>query len=128
MTGEVLNYSGARTTNRSLSHMDRFLNLEDIEVSADSSPVLRIIISIVYSALCVVGLVGNLLVLFLMKVKQGVKRSSINLFVLNLAVTDFQFVLTLPFWAADTALDFSWPFGDAIAVERPLRSGSINGV
>uniref|UniRef100_A0A8C9SJV8 Relaxin family peptide receptor 3.3a1 n=2 Tax=Scleropages formosus TaxID=113540 RepID=A0A8C9SJV8_SCLFO len=111
---DVLNQSGARTPNRSLSHNDRFLKLEDIEVSADGSPVLRIIISIVYSVVCVVGLVGNLLVLFLMKVKQGVKRSSINLFVLNLAVTDFQFVLTLPFWAADTALDFSWPFGDAM--------------
>ncbi|KAG6934845.1 relaxin-3 receptor 1-like [Chelydra serpentina] len=37
--------------------------------------------------------------------------SSVTFFVLNLAVTDFQFVLTLPFWAVDTALDFSWPFG-----------------
>ena len=51
---------------------------------------------------------------FLMRLRQGRKRSSINVFVINLAVTDFQFVLTLPFWAVDTALDFSWPFGDAM--------------
>uniref|UniRef100_A0A3B4G067 Relaxin family peptide receptor 3.3a2 n=1 Tax=Pundamilia nyererei TaxID=303518 RepID=A0A3B4G067_9CICH len=63
---------------------------------------------------CAVGLVGNLLVFFLMRLRQGRKRSTINVFIINLAVTDFQFVLTLPFWAVDTALDFSWPFGDAM--------------
>uniref|UniRef100_A0A8C7IE29 Relaxin family peptide receptor 3.3a3 n=1 Tax=Oncorhynchus kisutch TaxID=8019 RepID=A0A8C7IE29_ONCKI len=67
-----------------------------------------------YSVVCAVGLVGNLLVLFFIRVKQERKKSRINFFVLNLAVTDFQFVLTLPFWAVDTALDFSWPFGDAM--------------
>ncbi|TSK53664.1 Relaxin-3 receptor 1 [Bagarius yarrelli] len=30
---------------------------------------------------------------------------------MGLAFTDLQFVLTLPFWAIDTALDFRWPFG-----------------
>ncbi|KAI9532103.1 hypothetical protein NQZ68_034991 [Dissostichus eleginoides] len=49
-----------------------------------------------------------------MRVRQGRKKSTINFFIINLAVTDFQFVLTLPFWAVDTALDFSWPFGDAM--------------
>ncbi|XP_030621175.1 relaxin-3 receptor 1 [Chanos chanos] len=93
---------------------ERFGNLEDIDVSADRSPVLRIIISIVYSVVCAIGLVGNLLVFFLMKVKKGRKSSTINFFIFNLAVTDFQFVLTLPFWAVDTALDFSWPFGNAM--------------
>ena len=83
-------------------------------MTADGSPILRIVISIVYSVVCAVGLVGNLLVFFLMRLRQGRKKSSINCFVINLAVTDFQFVLTLPFWAVDTALDFSWPFGDAM--------------
>lgn len=100
--------------NRSFADQERFSNLEDIDVIADGTPVLRIIISVVYSAVCVAGLLGNLLVFFLMKERQGRKKSTINFFVLNLAVTDFQFVLTLPFWAVDTALDFSWPFGDAM--------------
>ncbi|KAK1158040.1 relaxin-3 receptor 1-like [Acipenser oxyrinchus oxyrinchus] len=91
-----------------------FSSLDDIDVIADGSPVLRILISIIYSVVCAAGLVGNLLVFFLMSVSQGRKKSSINFFILNLAVTDFQFVLTLPFWAVDTALDFSWPFGDAM--------------
>ncbi|KFZ53258.1 Relaxin-3 receptor 1, partial [Antrostomus carolinensis] len=74
----------------------------------------RIVISLVYSVVCALGLVGNLLVLYLMKSKQGWRKSSINLFVTSLAVTDFQFVLTLPFWAVENALDFNWLFGKAM--------------
>ncbi|KAM3877420.1 relaxin-3 receptor 1 [Diretmus argenteus] len=104
---EVFNQSGAMM-NRSWS------GEEDIDVSADGTSGLRILISVVYSVVCAVGLVGNLLVFFLMRLRQGRKKSTINVFIVNLAVTDFQFVLTLPFWAVDTALDFSWPFGDAM--------------
>ncbi|XP_036440669.1 relaxin-3 receptor 1 [Colossoma macropomum] len=100
--------------NRTSPDLGRFGNLEDIDVTADRSPVLRITISIVYSVVCAVGLAGNLLVFFLMRTKRGRRRSSIDVFIFNLALTDCQFVLTLPFWAVDTALDFSWPFGDAM--------------
>ncbi|KAM9496033.1 relaxin-3 receptor 1 [Clarias gariepinus] len=79
--------------------------------SASGSSALRFLISLVYSFVCAVGLVGNLLVFFLMRSRQGRRPSTINLFILNLAATDFQFVLVLPFWAVDTARDFSWPFG-----------------
>ncbi|XP_055777689.1 relaxin-3 receptor 1 [Salvelinus fontinalis] len=112
--GELLNHSGILALNRTLMYDDKFGSLEDIDVTADGTPILRIIISVIYSIVCAVGLIGNLLVFFLMRLKQGRKKSSINFFIINLAVTDFQFVLTLPFWAVDTALDFSWPFGDAM--------------
>ncbi|CAK6978507.1 relaxin-3 receptor 1-like [Scomber scombrus] len=108
---EIFNHSGA--VNRS-SPGEEIFSFEDIDVGADGTPILRILISVVYSVVCAVGLVGNLLVFFLMRLRQGRKRSTINFFIINLAVTDFQFVLTLPFWAVDTALDFSWPFGDAM--------------
>ncbi|XP_040053044.1 relaxin-3 receptor 1-like [Gasterosteus aculeatus] len=108
---DTFNHSGA--CNRSSPGDDKF-SFEDIDVSADGTPILRILISVVYSVVCAVGLVGNLLVVFLMRLRQGRKRSTINFFIINLAVTDFQFVLTLPFWAVDTAMDFSWPFGDAM--------------
>ncbi|XP_043536697.1 relaxin-3 receptor 1 [Chiloscyllium plagiosum] len=83
----------------------------DLEAGGGSSAAARIIMSVVYSVVCALGLLGNLLVLYLMKSRRSWKKSSINLFVTGLAATDFQFVLTLPFWAVDTALDFSWPFG-----------------
>ncbi|XP_060924748.1 relaxin-3 receptor 1-like [Limanda limanda] len=107
----ILNFSGALNLS---SAADGIFSFEDIDVSADGSAILRILISVVYSVVCATGLVGNLLVVFLMRLRQGRKRSTINVFIINLAVTDFQFVLTLPFWAVDTALDFSWPFGDAM--------------
>ncbi|XP_063067198.1 relaxin-3 receptor 1 [Engraulis encrasicolus] len=76
--------------------------------------ILRITISVIYSVVCALGLIGNILVLYLMKSKQAWKKSSINLFVTSLAVTDFQFVLTLPFWAVENAMDFTWLFGKAM--------------
>uniref|UniRef100_A0A3B3VHQ8 Relaxin family peptide receptor 3.3b n=1 Tax=Poecilia latipinna TaxID=48699 RepID=A0A3B3VHQ8_9TELE len=101
--------------NGSSVEQNRTSSLNDVDVPADGSPTLRILISTVYSVVCAAGLLGNLLVFFLMKARRGRrKRPSINLFILNLAVTDFQFVLTLPFWAVDIALDFSWPFGNAM--------------
>ncbi|XP_012697268.2 relaxin-3 receptor 1-like [Clupea harengus] len=109
--GESLNRSGI-PSNHSGSDPGRFD--EGFDMTADGSPALRIMISIIYSVVCAVGLVGNLLVFFLMRVRHGRKRSTINFFILNLAATDFQFVLTLPFWAVDTVLDFSWPFGNAM--------------
>ncbi|CAM9407556.1 unnamed protein product [Lampetra fluviatilis] len=89
----------------------RYVTLYDIDVPADGSAGLRIIISIVYSLVCALGLVGNFLVIFLMRSKQRWQKSAINTLVFGLAVTDFQFVLTLPFWAVEVALDMTWPFG-----------------
>ncbi|XP_019752010.1 relaxin-3 receptor 1-like [Hippocampus comes] len=76
-----------------------------------SSLVVRVMIACVYSVVCALGLVGNVLALYLLHSRYRQKQSSINCFVMGLAITDLQFVLTLPFWAVDTALDFRWPFG-----------------
>ncbi|KAI5622562.1 relaxin-3 receptor 1, partial [Silurus asotus] len=103
-----LNKSG----NHSWADFQEFSERSDLV--SDGSAVLRILISTIYSVVCALGLVGNLLVLHLMKSKHAWKKSSINLFVTGLAVTDFQFVLTLPFWAVENALDFTWPFGRAM--------------
>uniref|UniRef100_A0A146ZM87 Relaxin-3 receptor 1 n=1 Tax=Fundulus heteroclitus TaxID=8078 RepID=A0A146ZM87_FUNHE len=92
-------------------HMSDFTKTD---FAGDGAAFVRITISVIYSLVCALGLVGNLLVLYLMKSKQAWRKSSINLFVTSLAVTDFQFVLTLPFWAVENALDFTWPFGKAM--------------
>ncbi|XP_072516544.1 relaxin family peptide receptor 3.2b [Salminus brasiliensis] len=76
-----------------------------------SSLAVRVMIALIYSVVCALGLVGNSLALYLLHSRHRQKRSSINCFVMGLALTDLQFVLTLPFWAVDTALDFRWPFG-----------------
>ncbi|MED6250448.1 hypothetical protein ATANTOWER_008870 [Ataeniobius toweri] len=72
----------------------------------------RVLIALVYLVVCVLGLVGNLLALFLLHSRRrGHHHSAIDCFVMSLTITDLQFVLTLPFWAVDTVLDFRWPFG-----------------
>ncbi|TNN78120.1 Relaxin-3 receptor 1 [Liparis tanakae] len=84
-----------------------------LDLQADSANLaVRVVIALVYLAVCVLGLVGNFLALFLLHSRhRGHRHSSIDCFVMSLALTDLQFVLTLPFWAVDTVLDFRWPFG-----------------
>ncbi|KAI9547700.1 hypothetical protein NQZ68_014966 [Dissostichus eleginoides] len=107
------NCSGSSTINMSLHCWLQLLSKESImEFQGDSSSlVVRMLIACVYSIVCALGLVGNSLALYLLHSRYREKQSSINCFVMGLAITDLQFVLTLPFWAVDTALDFRWPFG-----------------
>ncbi|XP_053491626.1 relaxin family peptide receptor 3.2b [Ictalurus furcatus] len=76
-----------------------------------SSLALRVTIALVYTVVCALGLVGNTLALYLLHSRHPQKQSSIDCLVMGLAFTDLQFVLTLPFWAVDTVMDFRWPFG-----------------
>ncbi|XP_078063308.1 relaxin-3 receptor 1-like [Mustelus asterias] len=86
---------------------DSFGDLGDVYVA------LRVTIVLMYCAVCGVGLLGNALVLYLNRGIRGPNGSTVDVFVANLALTDLQFVLALPFWAAEVALDHAWPFGDA---------------
>ncbi|XP_051990688.1 type-1 angiotensin II receptor [Xyrauchen texanus] len=68
------------------------------------------LIPVVYSCNFIIGVVGNSLVVaviyFCLKLK-----TVANIFVLNLAVSDLTFLLTLPIWAIYTATGYQWPFG-----------------
>ncbi|XP_061549288.1 relaxin-3 receptor 1-like [Phycodurus eques] len=115
---KLVNPSGAGSNlaalNLSLNCWLQILSKEpSVDLHGDSAnTVVRVLIALVYLVVCVLGLVGNLLALFLLHFRRrGHHYSSIDCFVMNLALTDLQFVLTLPFWAVDTVLDFRWPFG-----------------
>ncbi|CAL8396058.1 unnamed protein product [Boreogadus saida] len=110
---DVANCSGGPSANLSLHCWLELLTRESLsELQGDGASVaLRSLIACVYSAVFALGLVGNALALYMLHSRHRQKQSSINCFVMGLAVTDLQFVLTLPFWAVDTALDFRWPFG-----------------
>ncbi|XP_077353631.1 relaxin-3 receptor 1 [Festucalex cinctus] len=108
--GSASSFNGSATANRSC-RLHFHAAVLGSESGSDGAVAVRIVISVVYSLVCALGLVGNVLVLYLMKIKRAWKKSSINLFVTSLALTDFQFVLTLPFWAVENALDFTWLFG-----------------
>ncbi|CAN0330439.1 unnamed protein product [Lampetra fluviatilis] len=68
------------------------------------------LIPIVYSLVFVCGLVGNGLVVWTIARLKTRKRNT-DLYIASLASADLVFVLTLPLWAAYTALGYHWPFG-----------------
>ncbi|KAG7492444.1 hypothetical protein MATL_G00014490 [Megalops atlanticus] len=63
---------------------------------------------VIYSVICFVGLVGNLLVMLTYVYFKRLKTMT-DVYLLNLAAADLLFVLTLPFWAAN-CLD-RWELG-----------------
>ncbi|XP_039872618.1 somatostatin receptor type 3-like [Simochromis diagramma] len=68
-----------------------------------------IFIPLIYCIVCVVGLVGNTLVIHVV-VNYTKHESVTNIYILNLAIADELFMLGLPFLAVQNAL-LSWPFG-----------------
>ncbi|XP_049458207.1 relaxin-3 receptor 1-like [Epinephelus fuscoguttatus] len=89
----------------------------------DGSPWLRIVISVVYFVVATAGVVGNLLVMFLLYSTHTITTGTINFFVFNLALAHLLFSLVLPFWAIDIALDYSWPFGRVMCKAVSLLTG-----
>lgn len=64
----------------------------------------------IYSVIFVVGIMGNFLVIVVV----GNKGSRlVDTFVVNLALADLVFVLTLPLWAVSAGQDGRWDFGPA---------------
>lgn len=71
---------------------------------------LRMVISVVYFIVATAGVLGNLLVMFLLYSTRTITTGTINFFVFNLSLAQLLFSLALPFWAVENALDYSWPF------------------
>ncbi|XP_022064668.1 relaxin-3 receptor 1-like [Acanthochromis polyacanthus] len=82
-----------------------------LEILDFESPWLRVVISVVYFVVATAGVLGNLLVMFLLYSTHTITTGTINFFVFNLALAHLLFSMALPFWAVDLALDYSWPFG-----------------
>ncbi|XP_051562872.1 somatostatin receptor type 5 [Myxocyprinus asiaticus] len=68
-----------------------------------------ILIPLIYITVCVVGLVGNTLVIHIV-LRYSQAESVTNIYILNLAIADELFMLGLPFLAVQNGL-LSWPFG-----------------
>uniref|UniRef100_A0A3Q2CUR5 Si:zfos-169g10.2 n=1 Tax=Cyprinodon variegatus TaxID=28743 RepID=A0A3Q2CUR5_CYPVA len=68
-----------------------------------------VFIPLIYGIVCIVGLVGNTLVIHVI-VNYTKNESVTNIYILNLAIADELFMLGLPFLAVQNAL-LSWPFG-----------------
>lgn len=68
------------------------------------------LVPIVYGCNFVIGMVGNSMVVAVIYCYMKLKTVA-NIFVLNLAISDLTFLITLPMWATVTATGYHWPFG-----------------
>ncbi|KAG1953719.1 type-1 angiotensin II receptor A [Pimephales promelas] len=67
-------------------------------------------IPVVYGFNFVIGVIGNSMVVAV--IYRYMKLTTVaNVFVLNLAISDLTFLITLPLWATFTATGYHWPFG-----------------
>ncbi|XP_058165848.1 relaxin-3 receptor 2 isoform X2 [Dasypus novemcinctus] len=90
------------------------LSADDAAVPVDSLA-LRVVVALAYGLVGALGLLGNLAVLWVLgDCARRAPRQPSDTFVFNLALADLGLALTLPFWAAEAALDFHWPFGGAL--------------
>nr|XP_026690820.1 neuropeptides B/W receptor type 1-like isoform X2 [Ciona intestinalis] len=93
---------------------------EVIDVTATSESIVTsnsvlksIVLPIIYSLVCGVGLIGNGMIIYIIQVKMR-GRSITDVYVINLAIADFIFLAMLPFWIIDLAAHDRWWFGRTI--------------
>ncbi|XP_017210358.2 somatostatin receptor type 2 [Danio rerio] len=67
------------------------------------------VVTVMYFLVCVVGLCGNALVIYVI-LRYAKMKTVTNIYILNLAVADILFMLSLPFIAIQLAM-VHWPFG-----------------
>uniref|UniRef100_A0A8C5USX9 Opioid receptor delta 1 n=1 Tax=Microcebus murinus TaxID=30608 RepID=A0A8C5USX9_MICMU len=77
-----------------------------------SSLALAIAITALYAAVCAVGLLGNVLVMFGI-VRYTKMKTATNIYIFNLALADALATSTLPFQSAKYLME-TWPFGELL--------------
>ncbi|KAM9752430.1 neuropeptides B/W receptor type 2b [Menidia menidia] len=71
-----------------------------------------VILPVIYSVICAVGLTGNTAVIYVI-LKAPKMKTVTNMFILNLAIADDLFTLVLPINIAEYLLKY-WPFGQVL--------------
>ncbi|XP_053477803.1 mu-type opioid receptor [Ictalurus furcatus] len=83
------------------------------DTNKGSTPVIiAIIITALYSIVCVVGLVGNVLVMYVI-IRYTKMKTATNIYIFNLALADALATSTLPFQSVNYLMG-TWPFGDIL--------------
>nr|XP_020450620.1 somatostatin receptor type 1-like [Monopterus albus]XP_020450621.1 somatostatin receptor type 1-like [Monopterus albus]XP_020450623.1 somatostatin receptor type 1-like [Monopterus albus] len=82
------------------------MDYEDYYQEPDTS---KIIIPSIYALVCGIGVIGNAMVIYVI-LKYAKMKTATNIYILNLAIADELFMLSVPFLATSAALRH-WPFG-----------------
>ncbi|KAM9665310.1 C-C chemokine receptor type 6 isoform 1-T2 [Trichechus inunguis] len=104
------------------SNINDYFGLTDMEYSVDgeTSPCSlgevrkfsSLFVPIAYALICIFGLLGNILVVITFAFYKKAK-SMTDVYLLNMAIADILFVLTLPFWAVNHASG-AWYFSNVM--------------
>jgi len=78
-----------------------------------------------YALVCIVGLLGNTLVIYVV-IRYSKMQTVTNMYIVNLAVADECFLIGIPFLFATMFLEF-WPFGNAMC-KVYMTTTSINQI
>lgn len=81
----------------------------DYEDFYQESEATKILIPSIYGLVCCVGLTGNAMVIYVI-LKYAKMKTATNIYILNLAIADELFMLSVPFLATSAAVRH-WPFG-----------------
>ncbi|XP_067102709.1 probable G-protein coupled receptor 25 [Osmerus mordax] len=85
---------------------------DDVNCSNQSLPASYIYVPMLYFIFFFIGFVGNLFVILVIGSRGRMGSRLVDTFVVNLALADLVFVLTLPFWAISASQHGHWNFGD----------------
>ena len=82
----------------------------DIEETHSHVPYTSVFLPVFYTAVFLIGVSGNLILMSALHFKRGSRRL-IDIFIINLAASDFIFVITLPLWVDKEASLGLWRTG-----------------
>lgn len=86
-------------------------------------PIVAVVNQILYSIVCIVGLLGNTLVIYVV-LRFSKMQTVTNMFLVNLAIADECFLIGIPFLVTTMSLRY-WPFGK-IMCKAYMTTTSIN--
>lgn len=101
--------SGEDYENYTYEYFTEYVEVDDIKVEHKQKETMHIISVVIYIVSFVLGLIGNGTVIWVTAFKS--KRTVNSIWLLNLAMADFVFVLFLPFYIDYILRDFHWDFG-----------------
>ncbi|KAK1157827.1 neuropeptides B/W receptor type 2-like [Acipenser oxyrinchus oxyrinchus] len=112
------NISSPDYSNKSCDHPMNYCenNRTDANETATTEqyfhPDFYVLLPVIYSVICAVGLTGNTAVIYVI-LKAPKMKTVTNMFILNLAIADDLFTLVLPINIAEHLLHY-WPFGEVL--------------
>ncbi|CAG9585013.1 unnamed protein product [Danaus chrysippus] len=84
-------------------------------------PIVSVVTQILYALVCVVGLLGNTLVIYVV-LRYSKMQTVTNMYIVNLAIADECFLIGIPFLIVTMSLR-SWPFGSFMCKAYMISTG-----